>query len=688
MTNDDTKKGNKILPSDDLKMVRGITRRDFIKQTAGTLACLSLSSLTFGFTGGQAQPSGYPIDSTVLTTLQRMLSFPLTMSPVPPNLMPTPPDSPNGKPGLAVTQLNHISQYDELGYGAWTFGPPLPLIQRTDIMPAGYANHAPLRINQLLNFFTITDIHITDKEAPNQLIHLQQLDGANSGQNTSIYSPVMMYTTHVLDAAMQTVNALHEHKPFDFGISLGDTCNNTSYNELRWYIDIIDGKVITPSSGAHLGADDIDYQKPYKAAGLNKSIPWYQALGNHDHFYIGSFPVDADPALGIRESYISDTVWASSDLLVPNFATFPALFNMDNLKNKPSYYMGNLDGSTPNGDIVNAGAVTSPEFRNGAPSVAADPNRRSLLRTEWIQEFFNTSSYPVGHGLNLVDPNAPDGFACYSFLPKSDIPLKVIVLDDTQSETDGSKDIHGHGYLDAHRWAWLRAELAAGQAANQLMIIAMHAPIAVAAIGSETEWWEGDASAKQDAKNAVSLAELVQTLQDTTNLLMLVAGHRHLNVVKAFVSPDSDKPEKGFWQVETSSLRDFPQQLRTFEIYLNSDYTVSIVTTNVDPAVAEGTPAATSRKYAIAVEQIVQTNLTVNNPNLSKAAGVIPVPSMDPTRPQGTPTDSDPLTDPSIQFVNLSGEGVPYNGSYNAELFKQLSPEMISVLKEHFPLPR
>ena len=686
MTNDDTKSGNKILPSDDLQMVRSITRRNFIIKSAGTIACLSLGSLTLGFTSNGTQPIGYPIDSTVFTTRQRMLSFPLTMSAVPPNLMPTPPESPNGQPGLAVTELCKVSQYDALGYGAWTFGPPLPVIQRTDIMPADYDNSAPLRNNLLLHFFSITDIHITDKEAPNQLIYLQQFDGANSGNNTSIYSPVMMYTTHVLDAAMQTVNALHEQKPFDFGISLGDTCNNTSYNELRWYIDVIDGKVITPSSGANVGANDIDYQKPFKAAGLNKSIPWYQVLGNHDHFYIGSFPVDADPTLGIRQSYISDTVWAAGDLLVPNTATFPTLFDMDNLKKQPSYYMGNIDGSTRYGDIINAGDVTSPAFSNGAPSVVADPNRRSLLRTEWIQEFFNTSSYPVGHGLNLVDPTEPSGFACYSFLPKSDIPLKVIVLDDTQSETDGSKDIHGHGYLDAKRWAWLQAELAAGQAANQLMIIAMHAPIAVAAIGSETEWWQGDATTTQETKNAVTLSELVQTLQSTTNLLMLIAGHRHLNTVKAFVSPDSDKPEKGFWQVETSSLRDFPQQLRTFEIYLNNDYTISIVTTNVDPAVAEGTPAATSRKYAIATEQIVQTNLNVNNPNVSMVAGVIPVPSMDPTRPQGTPTASDPFTDPTIQYVDLSADGVPYNASYNAELFKQLSPEMISVLRRQFPL--
>ena len=77
---------------------------------------------------------------------------------------------------------------------------------------------------------------------------------------------------------------------------------------------------------------------------------------------------------------------------------------------------------------------------------------------------------------------------------------------------------------------------------------------------------------------------------------MWIAGHRHMNVVKAFPSADESRPEQGFWQVETASLRDFPQQFRTFEIYLNGDYTVSIETLNVDVAVAEGTPAAQSRK--------------------------------------------------------------------------------------------
>ena len=341
-------------------------------------------------------------------------------------------------------------------------------------------------------------------------------------------------------------------------------------------------------------------------------------------------------------------------------------------------------------EIIDYGNVADHKFATGAPKVVPDCNRRSLLREEWIDEFFDTKTDPKGHGFNLVDQSI-SGFACYSFIPKVDVPIKVIVLDNTQSETDGSTDIHGHGFLDKPRWDWLKAELAAGQEANQLMIIAAHIPICVSSIGSETEWWADESNVE---KNAVSLKEFVGTLQDTPNLLMWIAGHRHLNTVKAFISPNPNKPWQGFWQVETSSLRDFPQQFRTFEIYLNSDYTISIVTINVDPAVAPGTPAATSRKYAIAAQQIVKNVLILNNPNCS-TVNDIPVPSMDTTRLQSgnlsksdPHCDPDPLlkTDPTIQFVDLSKQGVPYNASYNAELFKQLSPEMAGILKAQYPL--
>lgn len=641
------------------------SRRVFLKYSAGSFVAMSLSSFAFGAVSAAPKVQKYPIRARVATTLEEMISFPKTL------------------PGLNKPQISEIEQYSAFGYGDWTLGSPLPLMPRIDLMPVNYGNAPPTRKAKFINFFTFSDIHITDKEAPNQLIHFQQAERF-AYNNTSIYSPVMMYTTHVLDAAIQTVNALHKNNRFDFGLSLGDTCNSTSYNELRWYMDVIDGKVITPSSGAHLGADSIDYQKPYQAAGLDKSIPWYQTMGNHDHFCIGSFPVDANPALGIRQSYVADTVWSMANILAPNLRTFPVLFNIEGMMANPQFYTGVIDGSTPFGKIIHAGPASDAAFAAGAPKVAADPDRRSLIRTEWRQEFFKTTTQPVGHGFNLVDKNSPPGFTCYSFIPNPKIPLKVIVLDNTQREDDGSTDIHGHGYLDAPRWAWLQAELAKGQADNQLMVIAAHIPIGVAPIGSEMEWWN-EPNIAPEHRNAVSLADLVKTLQNTPNLLMWMAGHRHLNTVKAFPSTDPAKPEQGFWEVETSSLRDFPQQFRTFEIYLNSDYSVSIVTVNVDPAVAEGTPAATSRKYAIAVQQIIQNDLSQNAPNYLTAGGTgkLPVPSMDPTRPQ---SDDSKATDPTIKYVDLSNAAapVPLHGSYNAELFKQLSPQMISVLKAKF----
>ena len=647
------------------------SRRTFLKSSAAVVGSVSLGA-AFAVPAWAVPPRRYPIATPAVTTRERMLAFPAAL-----------------KPGLAKTELHKVSRYKEFGYGEWSFASGLPVMQRTDLMPAGYKKPDGAAPARLARFFSISDIHITDKEAPNQLIVFQQLE-PTAVNNTAIYSPVMLYSTQVLDAAVQTVNDLHRRAPFDFGISLGDACNNTQYNEIRWYIDVIDGKVIVPSSGAHRGADSIDFQMPFQAAGLDKTIPWYQVLGNHDHLMIGSFPVDGDPAVGLRPSYTADRVWAVGNVLRPNFAGFPALFDYRNLKAGPAFYAGVIDGASPYGDIIYAGRADDPAFKGEAPRIAPDPDRRPLVRSEWFAEFFNTTSSPKGHGFDLVDRSGAgggdDGFACYSFVPKSDVPLKVIVLDVTRSEHDGSYDIHGHGYLNARRWQWLQAELARGQADNQLMIIANHIPIGVSPIGSEMEWWMGDKNAKPGFENAVNLAGLVKTLQATPNLLMWMSGHRHMNVVKAFPSADPSRPEQGFWQVETSSLRTFPQQFRTFDVYLNSDYTVSIEAVNVDVAVAEGTPAAQSRKYAIATQQIIQSDRQPNCPNFATAGGrgTIPVPSMDPTRPQ---SDDPAKIDPSIRFLDLSAadKPVPYHASCNVELLKQLSPAMVSVLKRSMP---
>jgi hypothetical protein len=88
--------------------------------------------------------------------------------------------------------------------------------------------------------------------------------------------------------------------------------------------------------------------------------------------------------------------------------------------------------------------------------------------------------------------------------------------------------------------------------------------------------------------------------------------------------------------VETCSLRDFPQQFRTFDIRRNQDNTVSIIITNVDPAVGANSPAYKSRGYAIGAARVYATY---------------------------------PLDDTASQ-------------SYNAELVVQLTPVMQAVISQ------
>ena len=350
--------------------------------------------------GATQAAAEWPIAKDVFTTAQQQI-LPVGLS----------ADTPKVNPA-------EVPLYEKYGYSAWQAGPgtnysrdpghPQPYDKRTELAP-GYAS-AP-HAARLLTFFAISDIHITDKESPAQPIYpgWSALFGPSSRRlDAGSYSPIILSTTHVLDAAVQTINALHKKSPFDFGISLGDDCNNTQYNELRWFIDVLDGKVITPSSGAHAGADTIDYQKPYQAAGLDKTIPWYQVIGNHDQYWSGIGYENAK----LQQAHVGSTILNINR----NILTDP------NYINETGAYMGVVDGSTPYGNVIGAG----PEKNFPVPpTVVADPNRHSLVTSDstsrnWMREFFTTTSNPVGHG--FTQANLDEDFACYTFEPKSDLP--------------------------------------------------------------------------------------------------------------------------------------------------------------------------------------------------------------------------------------------------------------------------
>jgi metallophosphoesterase (TIGR03768 family) len=345
----------------------------------------------------------------------------------------------------------------------------------------------------------------------------------------------------------------------------------------------MDGKMINPDSGVkddpNPGPNN-DYQDEYKAEGLDNSIKWYQTIGNHDHFWMGMFPADA---------YLTEKMTGSSLLNLGNIFT-----DRSGVASR-GYYMGAIDGKTINGDIIAAGPVTS--FTE-APSVPADKDRRPQLLKDLMGEILKSTSLPNGHGFTAA--MAAAGFASYSFEPKSELPLKVIVLDNTNSGDQPVTDAYGKGFIDKQRYDWLVAELDKGQTEGKLMIIAAHIPLKVKVdlntLIGQSMIWSRDSYKTED--------EMLAKLHSYSNLILWTSGHRHLSVVTPQPSPDPLKPELGFWEVETPSLREFPQQFRTFQVTRNSDNTISIFAADIDPVAPEGSLVAKARSYAIAANQL------------------------------------------------------------------------------------
>ena len=489
-----------------------------------------------------------------------------------------------------------VSEYASNGYGLWTYGPGQPYLKPDMIGNVSPSIPDPAGMT-LLTFFAMSDKHLTDKESPAQVPFFGYQGGPSA--NSSAYSAVFLYTTHVLDAAIQTVNVLHKTMPFDFGIFLGDACNNTQHNEVRWDIDVIDGRqIIIPSSGAHLGANTIDYQKPYRAVGLDKSIRWYQVIGNHDQFWMGSLLVD---------DYIRRTLVGSNVLNLGNGPpTSPAF-----LKTR-GFYTGVVDGSTKYGTIIDAGAVSG--FPT-PPQVVADHRRYSLSISNWMNEFND-------HG--FTREKIERGFACYHFYPKDDIPLKIIVLDD-QDKQVGTAMLA----LDSLRYNWLVRELDAGEDAGELMIICAHIPLNPYSIATSAHPLPPNPpypflTQLYAPYSEIPLATLLAKLHTYQNLIAWISGHVHRNAVTPQLSPDGDLT-KSFWTIEVPSLRDFPQGFRSFKIVRNSNNSISIFALDIDPAVNDTpgslSPALISRSYAIATQQIFG-NVIGNGPNINTATGI------------------------------------------------------------------
>ena len=420
----------------------------------------------------------------------------------------------------------------------------------------------------------LSDMHVIDAQTPARMDAAQSLAPTLF---TDACRPQDTLTVHVLASMVDSVVAAHTSSvtgaPLGAALNTGDSADNLSTLETRWYIDALDGGEVLANSGAagvYEGpqvwseasyayhpdnpADDVygaygfpavpgmleaAVSRPVVSQGL--PIPWYSVYGNHDATYMGTFR--ADPALFAYA--VGDRKAALGEALAPNWLQGFA-----------------SDLSAPQ-MAINA---LRQQFGllPGMKAVTPDPMRRLLERTEFMEAHLDSPAVPgpVGHG--WTQENVTTGQTWWS----ADIApyLRVFGLD-TCNLAAGAD-----GAVPEDQFNWLQEELVQCQAEGRLAIVCSH---------HNSLTLENDATPVFGGQRLVHAEEFLAMLLEYSACVAWLNGHTHINTVTAHPRPTGSG---GLWEITTASCVDFPQQQQLVELVDNRDGTMSIFVTALDHA--------------------------------------------------------------------------------------------------------
>ncbi len=522
-----------------------------------------------------------------------------------------------------------------------------PYTVREDLASAGPSRAAAR--TSLVYFGQLSDFQLADEESPARVEVIDPLSTPLKLPFGAAWRPWEALEPQISDAMIRQMNQFSgaspvadgsgTHRPMDFTIDTGDSADNQQRNETLWVRTLLEGGALNPNSGVpkssysnalcpnllvpgaaeaarYTGVQDYDdyvegpypeFYDPESPQGPHAAWPKYPGLMDRAQESFGAAGLDVPSyvAFGNHDALVQGNAMANAAFEAVAMGCLKPIGPVPNPENLGSVLAGLLDPTRLLGSLLSGPQNTI--------VVPGDPQRQFVSKKQY-KDIFKAGSQADGHGFGFVDPaqeSASKGAAgYYSWSPTPGtrfIALDTVAEAGTIATPNGS--FTSEGNVDDPQFKWLRGQLEAATAADQLVVLfSHHAPESLSADAPDElalpclvfrPALGHDLNPGCDLDPRLSAPihledDMVALLHEFPVAVAWVAGHSHDNVVDAF--PDPSGPG-GFWSIRVAAEADWPQQSRLLEIFDNHDGTLSIFGTILDhagqsAAPAPGTPAS------------------------------------------------------------------------------------------------
>jgi metallophosphoesterase (TIGR03767 family) len=523
-----------------------------------------------------------------------------------------------------------------------------------ELLPGQALAGREARRRSLAYFAQLTDFQLADEESP---ARVEAADSLASGA----WRPEEALGPFNVDAEIRQIDRFTSaspvaqaggvRAPMDLAITTGDNADNKQYNENVWVRQLLEGgSSLSPNSGVKSSYPECSsisraalQLRDFFGAPNEPTYTGVQDFGDQTvdttTFYDPNQP---------RGTYVE---WPRySGLMNRAQQSFTPVGVRRGATAVPTYIgNGNHDGLVQGNQSAATSiegialgcikpVVPSLEFGSILESltffVRPDQSRRFVDKAQ-LKAVYQAGTQSDGHGFGLVDAaqnTASNGAASYyAWDPKPGV--RFIVLD-TISE-GGVIALSAEGNVDDPQYRWLTNEIATAEAANKLIVVFAHHPIrsltanvsdetAGACTTNDSHGHDVRPGCDRDPRSSTPLhlgAEVASLFSTHRHVIAYVTGHTHENKVYACGSASGCPAGANWWELNTASEIDWPQESRLVELMDNGDGTLSIFGTLLDHSAAYEVPAAGSAS-AFSTDQLASISRTFsfNDPQVNGAA--------------------------------------------------------------------